>query len=38
MVHYGPIEAVNQATAYIDQISNTFKKTLPNNEEQEQTK
>jgi hypothetical protein len=38
MVHYGPIDAVHQATAYLDQISNTFKKTLPNNEEQEQSK
>lgn len=37
MLHYGPIEAVVQATAFIDQISNTFKDTLPkqNNEEQE---
>jgi hypothetical protein len=38
MVHYGPIDAVHQATAYLDQISNTFKKTLPNDEEQEQSK
>jgi hypothetical protein len=37
MLHYGPIEAVIQATAFIDQISNTFKDTLPKqtNEEQE---
>lgn len=37
MLHYGPIEAVIQATAFIDQISNNFKDTLPKqtNEEQE---
>jgi hypothetical protein len=34
MLHYGPIEAVKQSTAFLDQISHTFKNTLPNNEEQ----
>jgi hypothetical protein len=29
MLHYGPIEAVKHATAFLDQISNTFKDTLP---------
>jgi hypothetical protein len=38
MIHYGSIEAVRQSTAFLDQISNTFKDTLPKNtnEEQEQ--
>lgn len=36
MIHYGPIEAVQQATAFIDQISNTFKDTLPKETNQEQ--
>ena len=36
MLHYGPIEAVNQATAFLDQISNTFKDTLPKETNQEQ--
>jgi hypothetical protein len=36
MLHYGPVEAVKQATSYLDQISNTYKDTLPeNNKEQE---
>lgn len=29
MLHYGPIEAVKQSTAFLDQISDTFKNTLP---------
>ena len=27
MLHYGPIEAVKQSTAFLDQISDTFKNT-----------
>jgi len=38
MLHYGSIEAVNQATAFLDQISNTFKNTLPNNPSEEKEK
>lgn len=38
MLHYGPIEAVNQSTAFLDQISNTFKNTLPNHTNEEQNK
>lgn len=35
MLHYGAVEAVKQATTFIDQISDNFKKTLPENQEQE---
>jgi len=28
MVEYGPVEAVKISTAFLDQISNTFKETL----------
>lgn len=35
-LHYGPVEAVKHSTAFLDQISNTFKNTLPNNEEQQE--
>lgn len=36
MLHYGPVEAVRQATKYIDTISDRFKSTLPENQEKEQ--
>ena len=35
MLHYGAVEAVRQATTFIDQISDNFRKTLPENQEQE---
>ena len=35
-IHYGAVEAVKQATAYIDTISDRFKKTLPENQEKQQ--
>ena len=38
MIHYGPIDAVKEATAFIDQISNTFKNTLPKDTNEEQDK
>lgn len=28
MIDYGPVEAVKLSTAFLDQISNTFKETL----------
>lgn len=30
MVQYGPIEAVKISTEFLQQISNTFRETLPN--------
>lgn len=36
MIHYGPVEAVKQATSYIDTISDRFKNTLPENQEKQQ--
>ncbi len=38
MLHYGSIEAVKQATGFLDQISNTFKDTLPKETNKEQDK
>jgi len=35
-IHYGAVEAVKQATSYIDTISDRFKKTLPENQEKQQ--
>lgn len=35
MVHYGPIDAVKEATAFIDQISDTFKNTLPKTDQEQ---
>lgn len=33
MLHYGAVEAVRQATKFIDDISDNFKGTLPENQE-----
>lgn len=33
MLHYGAVEAVRQATEFIDHISHNFKQTLPENQE-----
>jgi hypothetical protein len=35
MIHYGPIDAVKEATAFIDQISDTFKNTLPKTDQEQ---
>ena len=35
-IHYGAVEAVKQATSYIDTVSDRFKKTLPENQEKQQ--
>jgi len=34
-IHYGPIDAVKEATAFIDQISDTFKNTLPKTDQEQ---
>jgi hypothetical protein len=33
MLHHGAVEAVRQATDFIDSISHNFKQTLPENQE-----
>lgn len=33
MLHYGAVEAVRQATQFLDYISDNFKQTLPENQE-----
>lgn len=33
MLHYGAVEAVRQATQFLDHISDNFKETLPENQE-----
>lgn len=36
MLHYGAVEAVRRATKFIDDISNNFKNTLPENQKDQE--